>query len=213
MVLLARHLTRDFRGARPELVFEHLAAIDGGNRSQNCSSGSAVGRRHGIHRGMDETLESAWRSETCPFDGLTLRVADVPVSSLAPLLTELVAGLRLRLGAGQLWRVEDWHAHDGWVKERRSSSWAELVELCRSPEALIASAALDDHVALALYTEPLALLLRIEVEEFPEPGRERLGAFDVTLPNSAVQFLDRALRERVVERSPAKAYFDQIYAG
>ena len=162
---------------------------------------------------MDETLERAWRSETCPFDGITLRVQDMPVSSLAPLLTELVANLRLRFGEGQLWRVEDWHAHDGWVKDRRSSNWAQLAELCRSAEALIASAALDEHVALAFYTEPPAVLLRIEVEEYPEPGRERLGAFDLTLPRSEQSHVDPLLGDRGCERSPAKSYFDATYAG
>jgi hypothetical protein len=162
---------------------------------------------------MDDTLDRAWKSGTSPFDGITLRVEDVPVSALPPLLSELVASLRQQFGERRLWCVEDWHAHDGWVKSRRAANWDQLVETCCSPEALSARAALDEHVALAFYTEPLGLLPRIEVEELPEPGRERMGAFDITLPGSAVQLLEPSVRERDVERSPAKAFFDQIYVG
>lgn len=160
---------------------------------------------------MDEALERAWRSVTSPFDGLTWRTADAPVKTLAPLLTQLVESLRVRFGERRLWRVEDWHAHDGWVTERCPSSWDELLELCRSEDALIARAALDEFVALGFYTEPPALLLRIEVEEHAEPGHERMGAFDVTLPASDAALCEALPHELSVRRIDAKPYFDEIH--
>jgi hypothetical protein len=160
---------------------------------------------------MDEALDRAWRSATSPFDGITLRAADAPVKTLAPLLTQLVERLRVRFSERRLWRVEDWHAHDGWVTERRASSWDELLELCRSEDALIARAALDEFVALAFYTEPTALLLRIEVEDYAEAGQERMGAFDVTLPASDAALCEALPRELHVRRSDAKQYFDEIH--
>lgn len=160
---------------------------------------------------MDEALERAWRSATSPFDGITLRAADAPVKTLAPLLTQLVESLRVRFGERRLWRVEDWQAHDGWVTERRASSWDELLELCRSEDALSARAALDEFVALAFYTEPPALLLRIEVEDYAEAGHERMGAFDVTLPASDAALCEALPHESSVRRTDAKQYFDEIH--
>lgn len=160
---------------------------------------------------MDEPLERAWRSATSPFDGITWRTADAPVKTLAPLLTQLVASLRARFGERRLWRVEDWHAHDGWVTERRASNWDELHEVCRSEDALIAHAGLDDLVALAFYTEPPALLVRIEVEDHAEAGHERMGAFDVTLPTSDAALCEALPRELSVRRIDAKQYFDEIH--
>jgi len=97
------------------------------------------------------------------------------------------------------------------VTERRPSDWDELHELCRSPDALSAHAALDDLVRLAFYTEPPALLLRIEVGEFAEAGHERMGAFDVTLPAPDAALCEALPHESSVGRIDAKQYFDAIH--
>lgn len=162
---------------------------------------------------MDQLLNRAWRAGDPPFDGVSLRAEDVPLAALAPLLAGVVACLHARFGDRRLWRVEDWHAHDGWVTDRRASGWEELAETCASSDTLAARAALDEFVMLAYYSDPPGLLVRFAVEEYPEPRRERMGCFDVTLPRTEETLIDSALRNLGCARAPAKSYFDETFAG
>jgi hypothetical protein len=72
---------------------------------------------------MDTVLESRWRGDLAPFDGL---IAVSPLLSEAELRSQLELVVGLLPQKGVLATLEDWHQHDGYLAESTIDSYANL---------------------------------------------------------------------------------------
>lgn len=86
---------------------------------------------------MDSEFDMRWRQAEAPFDGMTISLTDfVPLSTLRSMLIVAVSVLHAHCPHAPLFRLEDWHEHDGYVKEATPTTWQELQAALASMEAL-----------------------------------------------------------------------------
>ena len=173
---------------------------------------------------MDAELEQRWRAGMAPFDGVTLFVAEIlrpPALRLA--LLAVIGRLKVVFPEARLFRLKDWHQHDGYVTRAEPTRWEELESWCATEETLYAAQAGDTYVRVGVFPEDRTFYFRFYVEEHtsfgPQKGlsyHEGDGDFDLTGSPDLVEAVAAALRERGMgglETAPAREFFDARYAG
>ena len=168
---------------------------------------------------MDQHLEARWRARQAPFDGEILSLEDyIPITQLRTTLLSLVAVLQAQYQAARLYTLPDWHAHDGYIWSRQSTTWQALEQLLASDQARYDGRAGDTYVRQIYYPSDSSFLLRIyildEDEEEEYPGR--WGNFDLSGAPSLLDAVTPQVSEtvqRLLRREPSGVYFDQSYAG
>lgn len=167
---------------------------------------------------MDEQLEHRWKTGKPPFDGRCIRLSDhVPLPTCRLLLRTMLGVLHERKGHCTLYRFDDWHEHDGYQTESRTTNWEALNQVLMNDQALHHSRHRDSYVRWAYYPDDFTFLLRYDVldpDEEPElTGPE--GDCDLCADANIIEEV-RFKAERLtdcLEETSAKAYFDQTYAG
>ena len=161
---------------------------------------------------MDAVLDQRWTDSQPPFDGCTLVFDEAldKVSGIAIvrfLLTELDS--RFALGE-KLFVNEDWHIHDGFIKESRTVLKADLQsELATQDETWVR--VIDDQVYWGIYDSSYRFYLRFGLEE----GKPEL-LIDLSTDEATVRDLAQkiqALFKVVVHVVNAREYHDSIYGG
>jgi hypothetical protein len=72
-------------------------------------------------------MNQRWQNGLSPFDGDCLVTADlISVEELRQLLGVILPELERTSAPQTLYSFDDWHQHDGYVTERRTTKWAEL---------------------------------------------------------------------------------------
>jgi hypothetical protein len=162
---------------------------------------------------LDKAIQERWSNELPPFNGCTL----VWVKPLHKILGTAIVRyslekLDLLLGIEEgLYVNEDWHAHDGFIKDSEFVEKDKLfLELSSQPEKWIR--VLDDLVCLGLYDPGFQFYLRIGLDE-DEP---KTMTFELTSDKDTVRRLASDLESSFnanFDVVDAKPYFDRIYAG
>lgn len=162
---------------------------------------------------MDANLDQRWTEGRAPFDGYTL-VFDESLHKVVgtAVVRFLLAELDARFGIGEKVYVnEDWHVHDGYVKESQTVSKADLLsELETHPEKWIR--VIDYQVYWGIYDRSARFYLRFGLEE----DDSRILSIDLTSDEETVRALGSKVRSALhveFETMEAKAFFDRIYGG
>jgi hypothetical protein len=162
---------------------------------------------------MDEPLFRAWSDGLPPFDGVTLRSADlVPLELLFHMLSETIGFLREKFPEAKLLRHDDWHEHDGYITSSVPTDWGEVSGLITSATALYEQRPGDDFVRIGIYEPQGAFYLRIGVpdeDDDPELYPGRWGMFDVSAAEPLIAELKSVLRWDGLETSDTMAYFNE----
>ena len=175
---------------------------------------------------MDAEFERRWRSRLPPFDGVTLTLPDyVALPLLQQILHIVVECLFAYRPDAFLYRLLDWHEHDGYVTEASPSSWQELRLLASSSKRLEAQFRRGDtYVREGFFPVERDYYLRFYVPDaddnplFHEDEANHLeyGTLDVSGPQSLVTAIASAIQ--VVEDIPievvsSEGFFAQRYGG
>lgn len=161
---------------------------------------------------MNAELESRWRQGLRPFDGPVLVIDDVELAEAALLSTvRLALGLlHGEYGTSDLYANEDWHSHDGFIKDARSGTWSEALSWTRDADHLRQACSDDTYVHTLVFPGNFAFCLRYWA------GGENDNLFDLCAERSLLERLALSLRASgiiaTIEPS-AKEYFDRAYAG
>jgi hypothetical protein len=173
---------------------------------------------------MDSEFDMRWRQAEAPFDGVTIFLTDfVPLSALRPMLIAVVNVLHAYCPHSHLFRLEDWHEHDGYVKEATPTTWQELQAALASVDALQRESMGDTYVRTAWFPQERDFLLRFYIPDIydnpyfdhDDPHLVHHGIFDVTVQEPLASQVQAAAQEAgaVINSMPAKAFFDRNYSG
>ena len=170
---------------------------------------------------MDADGERRWRGALAPFDGTTVFVSDddITLADLRPLLIVIVNLLHAHFQNARLYRLKDWHEHDGFGVDAMPSSWEELRSLLVSDDALMKASTGDFAVRTAFFPVGYDFYLRIYVDDdalhAKRSDQQFYGDFDVTCQEPLVTQIKEML-ERLgasVQTESAKSFFDRRYGG
>jgi hypothetical protein len=161
---------------------------------------------------VDALMESRWREELPPFDGVILLSRSLRLDELRAEVSEVVAMLPR---SANLSTFHDWHEHDGYVAPAKEEPWASLEEAVSDATQFVGWSSDDTFVRRAWYPPDFAFLLRWCVTSLPDdfglpPGGPG-GQFDVTASHELVERLSAVVPEGEIR--PAKEYFDASWAG
>jgi hypothetical protein len=167
---------------------------------------------------MDAVLEQQWRMANPPFDGITLSSRDdTELSVMRTSLISIVNLLHIKFSASQLFRLSDWHEHDGYVTSSQPSSWEDLFSLLFSRETLYAAREEDSYVRTSFYPENHAFYLRIFVsDEYVNSSHEHTGNWDLTISQAiASEFIQELHSYDAIDAQSwqAEKFFKDRYRG
>lgn len=172
---------------------------------------------------MDAEFEQRWRNSRDPFDGLTVTLSDyIPLALFQPALVAVVERLYAYRPNTRLFRLMDWHEHDGIILEAELSSWRELRSLAALKESLAACFRWGDtYVREGFFPAERDYYLRFYVPDpcnnpHYEPHLVHSGILDVTCQHPLSTNIAEALIAAGVfnvETVPAKPFFDGRYSG
>jgi hypothetical protein len=157
---------------------------------------------------MNSELTKRWQSGLLPFDGGVLALADEQTTD--HLLTALRIAFALLFqahGTRDLYVIEDWHDHDGFITPARRVSWAQAQSWIETPTKLLASCSDDWAVYTLLFPDDYSFCLRYWLDEDDE------CRFDLCAARGDLEPLANSLREAAVAahfEPSAKAYFDRV---
>ncbi len=169
---------------------------------------------------MDSEFNQRWRAALAPFDGVTIFLEEyAPLSDLRRVLAVVVDCLHTYSPAARLFRMLDWHEHDGYVTEAVPATWQELLAITASEDALKAASMGDSYVRTAFYPEQRDFLLRFYVpdtSDSPFPAHDdrylaHYGIFDLTCQERLAIQVRKIVQEEAnlaLKTMPAKAFFD-----
>jgi hypothetical protein len=113
---------------------------------------------------MNSALQERWWVGHAPFGGLTIASdGGMPLGAVRAILAEVVPYLQRQWDHRQLYLLEDWHAHDGYLRDARATSWGELRVACSSNAELLSLCSDDTGVATAVYPDDYGFLPSVRV--------------------------------------------------
>lgn len=169
---------------------------------------------------MNDVLNQRWKQASLPFNGLTVTFASeelTPLPALRQALLVVVPALQRHWPKANLFMLDDWHEHDGYVNIARPATWAELLQRVGTDAETMAFAHGDWGVRLAFFPEDYGFYLRVYIptdddNDYPE----RRGSFDVTSATelaSEIADLAASASGLLVAKFEAKAFFDLSFGG
>jgi hypothetical protein len=174
---------------------------------------------------MDIEFERRWRHGLPPFDGATLYSPEgIPLPALRSALQMVVAHLQPLYSQARMFRLSDWHEHDGILLEAKPSSWEEINLMLASEKAFYAFSEGDTYVRSAFFPEERDFYLRVYIPDdwdnpfyaHDDPKLIRYGEWDISCTEVLASRLTIALQQeetRLLTKQPAKEYFDSRYSG
>jgi hypothetical protein len=173
---------------------------------------------------MDEEFDRRWRAGLPPFDGVVLRHDEyLPLPELRRLLTAIVHCLDQHHTNKPLYKLKDWHEHDGYLARPESSSWQELQSMLSDDKSILAASTGDTYVSTAFFPSDRSFYLRIYVPDMcdlqfdlSKDCQELMGSLDLACSQASAEAILQATRRvaRVdLSMEPAKPYFDRRCAG
>jgi hypothetical protein len=174
---------------------------------------------------MDAEFFQRWREGRAPFNGQTVTLKDfVPLATLRIALLQVVQQLQDYRPDAALFRLDDWHEHDGFVKEAEPATWQELDTLLTSEQTLKAASTGETHVRRGYFPAERDYYLRLYVpgaydnpfHAHDDPDLVDYGSFDVTCPEPLMRQIVIAVESagRIdLEVIATQAFFDRGYGG
>ena len=175
---------------------------------------------------MDQIFDMRRRYASPPFDGSTLVLHNfAPLPSFQKIVAIVAERLHKDNSESELFKLEDWHEHDGFQSDPSPTNWQELLTLVGSEENLREARAGDALVRTCFFPLERDWYLRLYIPDiydnpFGSNGDEiklvDCGIFDLSASESTLKELETTLNESLgagVERVPAKEFFDRSYAG
>jgi len=175
---------------------------------------------------MDAELNQCWRAGSAPFDGVTISLRNkerIPLSDLRDTLLVVVGALKELWHEARLYRMTDWHEHDGNLSRPEETTWHEVEEMLASDGSLYAARTGDTYVYIGICPSSREFYLRFYLMDSDDPDpfwpREKVGqygSFDLTCDQSVAQMvMERLSTMRIpeLESCSAKEYFDARWAG
>ena len=155
---------------------------------------------------MNEELERRWRSDTLPFDGHTLATEDgVPALDVRRFLIKAIECLEPIHGSSKLYKIDDWHEHDGFVTSATPVTWSELRSWLASDQRLFIARSGEVDVYVGIYPEDYSFYLRFYLDqEILPPGRPLEGAADLSASFELVSYLQGELEETTIESATTR---------
>jgi hypothetical protein len=127
---------------------------------------------------MNNELFSRWQQGRPPFHASTLCCKNIlPLRDVRRAVQQIVEVLKPRYENSMLWRLRDWHEHDGFVLDAVASTWIDLEMLLASDDLFYQSRAGDDGVRVAWYPSHVSFLLRYYLDEENNDPNWALSAF------------------------------------
>jgi hypothetical protein len=116
---------------------------------------------------MDHLLLRAWREGLPPFHGDTLWAEDMAFEQVVECALWIVLNLEQRTTSqGQLFKLDDWHEHDGFPKEAVVVSLQDIQLALTTPSSLLDFCTDESNVCAAIYPESVEFLWRIGLDEW-----------------------------------------------
>ncbi len=166
---------------------------------------------------MDGIFDERWRVGAPPFSGQTLEAEYLPGPRLRMALAAAVRVLE-RDRPGPLWKLFDWHEHDGYRTSPARTSWAELRAALASDETLFAYATDDTFVRVGIFPDDRVWYFRFCVtsdpDDFDRKGQLPGGVFDLSGPARALDDVEREIAgAAVLLRSSSTDFFRSAWGG
>jgi hypothetical protein len=175
---------------------------------------------------MDSKFYRRWQEAAPPFDGITLYSPYLTLPNLRRLLIPIVDILydHARAMETRLWRLRDWHEHDGWVNEAAATVWEDVQALLISDDALLGACTGETYVRTAFFDDKRHFLFRIYIPDISDnpfhtqddASLVQYGIFDLTgdewLTDRARDASLAADVEAGLQTMNAKAFFDRNHA-
>lgn len=150
-----------------------------------------------------------------PFSGFTIAYDTQELLSLSAVCQALLAvvpSLQERWPQAELFVLNDWHEHDGYVNAEKPTSWQELFQLIEEDEAVRKFSTGEWEVRRAFFPDDYGFYLRVYVaSEHDNEGAVWGGNFDLTCPSTLASELADVVTLASglpVAKVEAKAYFD-----
>lgn len=113
---------------------------------------------------MDLELNRRWRERESPFKGVTLtHHRYVSVTTARNCILSMAHILRVDEQREGLYRLDDWHEHDGCLTEPLSLSWPQMVTELSSDQAIESICSDDSYVRLGYFRSQCDFYMRIHV--------------------------------------------------
>ena len=169
---------------------------------------------------MNNDLQQRWRKGQVPFSGFTIAYDTqelLSLSSLRQALLAVVPSLQERWPQAELFLLNDWHEHDGYVNAEKPTSWQELFQMIEADEAIKKFSTGEWEVRRAFFPDDYGFYLRVYVASEHDNDRTGWGGnFDLTCPSvlaSDLADIVASASRLPVAKMEAKAYFDLHYGG
>ena len=103
---------------------------------------------------MDQILNNNWRKSLKPFTGDILYCEDLMEIDNLRLNLEFVCQKLEKLFSNEpIYKIHDWHEHDGYISNPTQTNWKEILNWFRSSSTLYESRSGDDFVRVGIYSQ------------------------------------------------------------
>ncbi len=167
---------------------------------------------------MDADLARLWRARLPPFHRGALLLRELEPDSVLLVLRAISKMLSVEFHDRAVLLVEDWHEHDGFLCDARSTSWGRILEMFSSLRALRKASSKDFAVRTGIYIASNDFYLRWLLSEdwLENPEREG-GEVDLSGDLASSKTIESVVTQLIgtssVIRQPASTYFDQTWGG
>ncbi len=160
-----------------------------------------------------------------PFNGQTVTLKDfVPLAQLRQAVLQVVQQLRDYRPVDALFRLDDWHEHDGYINHANPATWQELDALLTSEQTLKAASTGETYVRRGYFPAERDYYLRLYIPDTydnpfhsdDDPNLVDYGLFDVTCQEPLAHQIAEAvgvIEAIELEVIAAQAFFDRSYGG
>ena len=162
---------------------------------------------------MDEKLYKALDNQSKPF------MKDVLVcDDLVICINVILRILEPKFGNQNLFILDDWHNHDGFVNNSKTIQWTKFDTITNSASSLYNNRFTDDYVFSSFYPESLEFLLRIDVldEDDDELYPGIWGEFNLFANDEVINEITNQLSKELSDKLKLEnsvQYMAQVYAG
>jgi hypothetical protein len=167
---------------------------------------------------MDERLLRAWKEGHPPFHGCTLWAENLTFEQVVDCSQTILLVLEKRQAKENLRKFDDWHEHDGYIKEASPISLSEIEAAFASAAVLLQFCTDETDVCAAIYPQTAGLLWRIGFDGRSTDRNGKHGdtrqrwRFDFSMDRDglvAVKALLSDVHNVAVNEEPTIAFFDR----
>ncbi len=165
---------------------------------------------------MTPELDARWKARLSPFDGKTISIYGAPTPEDALDMLHFI-GTILRDRYEEILCFDDWHEHDGFLTNPKTTNWRVITSWWQDTSSLVKSSPGDDYVRKAIFSPTFDWLLRWSLDSTDSTRDDAVPYLDFTAAaeSPAVRLIDR-IAHRWPDHttvSSAAAHFDTCYAG